>query len=170
MAALLLIPFFVLRFGLMALLDRPALARAAAFAPVIGVEVPAYWVYQLSNAGIIVSLFFLGFTGGPLLYIGAVLYTMGSALLAASVVCFCAPDEKGMISRGVYSRSRNPMYAAYFLIFTGCAAMTASLLLLILVLCFQICAHWIIRAEERFCTQSFGQDYLDYMEKVRRYF
>ena len=170
MAAMLLIPFFLLRFGLMALLSRPALARAAAFAPVTGAEIPAYWVYQLSNAALIIALFFLQFTGGPLLLGGTALYGAGSVLLAASVAGFCTPDENGINRRGAYRYSRNPMYMSYFLVFLGCAAMTASLLLLARLLCFQISAHWIIMAEERSCIQRFGQDYLDYMKQVRRYF
>lgn len=170
MAALLLIPFFALRFGLMARLDKSALARAAAFAPVKGAEVIAYWVYQISNVAIITALFFMGFTSGPLLIAGALLYLPGCALLAASVAAFCAPGEDGMIRGKVYRYSRNPMYTAYFLIFMGCAAMTASPLLLALVLCFQISAHWIIRAEERWCIQKFGKSYIAYMNEVRRYF
>lgn len=170
MAALLLIPFFLLRFGLMALLNRPALARAAAFAPVAGAEIPAYWVYQLSNAALIIALFFLRFTGRPLLIGGAALYGAASVLLAASVAGFCTPYENGINRRGAYRYSRNPMYMSYFLVFLGCAAMTASLLLLALLLCFQISAHWIIMAEEHSCIQRFGQDYLDYMKQVRRYF
>lgn len=165
-----MIPFFLLRFGLIALLDRSALARAAAFAPVRGAEVIAYWVYQISNAAIMIALFFMGFTGGPLLIAGAVLYLLGCALLAASAAAFCAPDGEGMSGRSVYRYSRNPMYAAYFLIFLGCAAMTASPLLLVLVLCFQISAHWIIRAEERWCVRQFGERYIEYMKEVRRYF
>lgn len=165
-----MIPFFMLRFGLMARLDRSALARAAAFAPVQGAEILAYWVYQISNAAIMIALFFMGFTNGPLLIAGALLYLLGCVILAASVAAFCATEEDGMSRRNVYRYSRNPMYAAYFLIFMGCAAMTASPLLLALILCFQISAHWIILAEERWCVQQFGKRYIDYMKEVRRYF
>lgn len=170
MAALLLIPFFALRFGLMAWLDKAALARAAAFAPMTAGERPAYWVYQLANAAILIGLFFLDFRKGPLLWIGAALYVLGSVLLAAAVVNFCAPAKTGMNRNGVYRFSRNPMYVAYFMIFLGCAAITASLPLLCLVLCFQVSAHWIIKAEERWCAETFGEEYLAYAQRVRRYF
>lgn len=169
MAALLLIPFFLLRFGLMALLDKPALARAAAFAPMRGGEVAAYWVYQISNTALIITPFFLGFTAGMLLWAGAVLYILGCGLLAASVTAFCAPEKDGMNRSGVYRYSRNPMYVAYFLVFVGCVGMTASPLMLALAVCFQVSAHWIIMAEERWCIQRFGESYLAYMKKVRRY-
>ena len=49
------------------------------------------------------------------------------------------------------------------------ALLTASALLLTLVLVFQVSAHWIIRAEERWCLERFGAAYARYMQKVRRY-
>lgn len=170
MAALLLIPFFFLRFVLMAWLDPSALPRAAAFAPFKGGETVAYWIYQLSNAVLLIAPFFLGFAWGPWLLAGAVLYLLGCVLLAASVAGFCSPQESGMSTEGIYRFSRNPMYVAYFLIFLGCAAITASPVMLALVLCFQVSAHWIIKAEERWCMQTFGEKYRAYTQKVRRYF
>lgn len=47
--------------------------------------------------------------------------------------------------------------------------MQQSLVLLAIVLVFQITAHWIIRSEERWCIKQFGAEYIQYMEKVRRY-
>lgn len=41
----LLLPFFLLRFGLLARLDREAIGRAARFAPLEGGERVAYWIY-----------------------------------------------------------------------------------------------------------------------------
>ena len=55
---LLLIPFLLVRFGLLALLDREAVGRAAHFAPMSGGEIPAYWVYQISTAAIFIYLCF----------------------------------------------------------------------------------------------------------------
>lgn len=56
---LLLIPFLLIRFGLLSLLDRDAVRLAAHFAPMAGAETAAYWVYQLSNLVLFVSLCFL---------------------------------------------------------------------------------------------------------------
>lgn len=33
----------------------------------------------------------------------------------------------------------------------------------------KISAHWIILAEERWCIKKFGEEYKNYMNKVRRY-
>ena len=56
---LLLIPFFAVRFLLPAGLNRHALQRAAYFAPMQGKERMAYYMYQISNAGLFFYLFFL---------------------------------------------------------------------------------------------------------------
>lgn len=169
---LLIIPFFLVRFGLMAWLDRTALQRAAHFAPVQGGEVTAYWVYQICTAFLIIYLLFVRITAGPpvLLCTGAVLYIAGLALLTFSVIHFSRPDDAGLNTGGVYRFSRNPMYVAYFLYFVGIAALARSALLFGVVVVFQFAAHWIILAEERECLEKFGASYAQYCKKVRRYF
>lgn len=61
------------------------------------------------------------------------------------------------------------MYVAYFICFVGMALLTRSFPLLGLVLIFQISAHWIILAEERWCLEQFGAAYEQYRKRVRRY-
>ena len=171
MGFLLLTPFFLIRFGLLALLDREAVGRAAHFAPVRGGERTAYWLYQMANAAIVLSLLFLTVRRAPvwLFAAGLTVYLAGVLLLGVSVVNFAAPEKNGLNQRGLYRVSRNPMYVAYFVYFLGCVLLTQSPLLFAFVLVFQIAAHWIIRAEERWCVQTFGGAYLQYMERVRRY-
>ena len=61
------------------------------------------------------------------------------------------------------------MYVSYFICFAGCAFLTQSLILGGIVLVFQISAHWIILSEERWCMEKFGDSYVEYMKRVRRY-
>lgn len=170
MGFLLLVPFFLLRFGLMALLDREALVRAAHFPPLRGGERAAYWVYQLSTAALILGLCVSKIRLSSLLPFGAVCYVLGLVLLARSAADFCAPAEGGFRQGGLYRFSRNPMYAAYFVFFAGCALLTASPPLAAALACFQVSAQWVILAEERWCLEQFGEPYRQYMERVRRYF
>lgn len=171
MGVLLLIPFFLIRFGLLSRLNKEAVKRAAYFAPLLDGKRTAYWIYQVSSAGIIVYLLFLKVKLTPSWFFtaGLVVYLSGLVLLGVSMVNFAAPAENGINQNGLYRLSRNPMYVAYFIFFMGCVVMTRSLILLAIVLVFQITAHWIILSEERWCIQKFGQEYLEYMEKVRRY-
>ncbi len=168
---LLLIPFFLIRFGLLSALNANAMRRAAYFAPFKDNEKPAYWIYQISNAAILISLLFLKIhkTSFLVFCAGIGIYGIGTITLIISVIHFAAPAENGMNKTGLYRISRNPMYVAYFLYFMGCALLTQSLSLLGFVLAFQISAHWVILAEERWCIQNFGNEYRTYKNTVRRY-
>ncbi len=171
MGFLLLLPFFLVRFGLLSLLSKEALKRAAFFAPPDGREKAAYGLYQISNAAIILCFPFLQIERLPayVFVLGLIVYTLGLTLLTVSVVNFAFPSDDGVNRTGLYGLSRNPMYVAYFVFFIGCALMTQSLILLAFVLIFQIAAHWIILSEERWCVQQFGEPYRQYMRRVRRY-
>ncbi|MDE6700727.1 MAG: phospholipid methyltransferase, partial [Acetatifactor sp.] len=102
-------------------------------------------------------------------YSGLVCYILGLGLCVISAVCFSSPDDTGMNRNGIYKFSRNPMYVAYFICFAGMALLTQSLILLVQVVVFQISAHWIILAEERWCMEKFGTTYEKYMKEVGRY-
>ena len=166
-----LLPFFLIRFGLMALLDRQAVGRAAHFAPMYGGERAAYWVYQLSNLAILLLILTSRIQTTPPIFLfgGLTLFGGGLVLLALAVVAFATPAVEGVRRTGVYCFSRNPMYVAYFLCFLGCALRVQSPLLAVLVLVFQAFAHWVILAEERWCAGQFGEAYLQYKKSVRRY-
>lgn len=102
-------------------------------------------------------------------YMGIFLYSLGLLLCAAAMVSFSSPDHSGFNKNGIYRLSRNPMYLAYFICFLGMCLLTRSLTLLGIVLIFQVSAHWIILAEERWSIEKFGEEYIKYMNQVRRY-
>lgn len=169
-AFVLLIPILLIRYGLLGMLNKEALKRAAYFPPLLGAERTAFWVYQGSTLLIFVYLFFLKIRADSIWFIaGLLLYGLGTALYIASVANYAAMKGNGVSMTGLYRVSRNPMYVSYFLYFLGCALLSRSLLLLLLVLVFQVSSHWIILSEERWCVQKFGQEYVRYMERVGRY-
>ena len=169
---LLLIPFLIIRFVLLAILNPEAVRRAAHFAPMDGRERIAYYVYQVSNIGIFVYLAFLTVKADIqwLFILGLLCYTAGLGLCAAVMFNFSATDDIGLNRNGLYRFSRNPMYIAYFICFAGMALLTRSWLLMGMIVVFQVSAHWIILAEERWCIGKFGAVYMEYMKSVRRYF
>lgn len=165
-----MIPLFLIRFGLLAIINKPALSRAAFFAPLEGGERIAYIFYQVSNVFLILYPLFLKIqTKLPLLLIGLLLYILSMIVLIVSTVTFAKPNQNGLNTNGIYKISRNPMYVGYFLYYLGCAAFTCSVLLFAALIIFQISAHWIILSEERWCIEKFGSDYVSYMNRVRRY-
>ena len=81
---LLLFPFLLLRFGLLGRLGRDGLGRAAHIPPIGGRERLAYWVYQLSSAGVLVCLCAqrAEVDGAWPFWAGLALYLLGVALCA----------------------------------------------------------------------------------------
>lgn len=169
-AFLTLVPLLLIRFGLLSILDKKSLKRAAYFAPLIGKEKIAYLFYQISNLMIFLYLCFLKIKiDQQWFYVTLLIYGFGILLCLLSVLDFAKPTEKGINMKGLYRISRNPMYVAYFVYFLGCVLLTQSLILLAIVIVFQISSHWIIRSEERWCIEMFGDEYISYMKRVRRY-
>lgn len=169
-AFLLMIPLFLIRFGLLRLLNKEGLRRAAFFAPIEGNGKKALIYYQISNIFILLYPLALKINTDSFLFIGALfVYVLGIGALTASTVSFANPKQNGINISGIYKFSRNPMYMAYFIYFLGCVMLTHSLLLLIALLIFGISTHWIILSEERWCINKFGSEYIGYMQKVRRY-
>ena len=174
---LLLFPFLLLRFGLLGRLGRDGLGRAAHIPPMGGRERLAYWVYQLSSAGVLVCLCAqrAEVDGAWPFWAGLVLYLLGVALCAGAVVSFGRPSPGPFREDGLYRFSRNPMYVSYFVYFAGCVLLTRCALLvqsvplLLFLAAFQLSAHWIILAEERWCREQFGAPYEAYRKRVRRY-
>jgi protein-S-isoprenylcysteine O-methyltransferase Ste14 len=72
-------------------------------------------------------------------------------------------------NHGIYTISRNPMYVGFNLFtiasITGCANVFVVLMGLYSIIIY----HLIIKSEERFLEQRFGQTYSDYKKEVRRY-
>lgn len=167
---LLLIPLVLIRYGLLWSSNKESLKRAAFFPPLIGKEKTAFWFYQISTIFLFLYLCFLRINIDSIwFYSGSVVYSFGILLCIVSILNFAKPAKNGINLKGLYRVSRNPIYVSYFIYFLGCVLLTRSLILFALVIIFQISAHWIILSEERWCVKEFGEEYINYMEKVGRY-
>ena len=75
-----------------------------------------------------------------------------------------------LITRGFYRYTRNPMYLGMFLILVGVAILMGSIGALLPVVLFMLVIRYnFVAGEERFLEAAFGQKYLDYKGKVRRW-
>lgn len=75
-----------------------------------------------------------------------------------------------LLTGGPYAISRNPMYLGWFDIYTGFALILKAPWVLFLLPLVLIYNHFFdIRSEEQFLTDKFGEEYLAYQKKVRRY-
>jgi len=71
---------------------------------------------------------------------------------------------------GIYSVSRNPMYVSLLLFYAGLSFLIGNWWNLILSpLLVWVVQSYVIKREEKYLERRFGQAYLDYKSKVRRW-
>jgi protein-S-isoprenylcysteine O-methyltransferase Ste14 len=103
-------------------------------------------------------------------YIGLIVYVCGCIPYIISTINFASTPLNEPIVKGVYTISRNPMYFFSALILLGTGIAGASWLMIVLVILFFVVNHSTVLAEERFCSDKYGESYRTYMKKVPRYF
>ena len=79
--------------------------------------------------------------------------------------------EDSLITHGIYTRSRNPQYFGYGLMFLGAAIASGSMLAFVFVAVFALMVHvGITKVEEPHLECIFGRPFSDYKKRVGRYF
>jgi protein-S-isoprenylcysteine O-methyltransferase Ste14 len=79
-------------------------------------------------------------------------------------------ESAALITDGVYRISRHPMYLGFVLILFGLAVLLGSLTPFIIIPIFAIVMDRVfIVVEERMLAEKFGQAWLDYKARVRRW-
>lgn len=83
---------------------------------------------------------------------------------------FTPKKASTLVITGTYKYTRNPMYVGLLVVLTGYAVWLGSLSPFLLIPVF----YWLItniqiKAEERILEEKFGQEYLDYKSRVRRW-
>ena len=79
-------------------------------------------------------------------------------------------DPPQVIKTDVFSRTRHPVYLGSIFIYLGLILMTLSLISLAMLGLIFIFYNYIASYEEKLLIKMFGQDYLDYMKKVPKWF
>jgi len=81
-----------------------------------------------------------------------------------------AIPTKSIVRQGPFGRTRNPIYISFVLFDLGVALLMNNLwIMLVLVPLMLYVDRAIVRGEERYLEQQFGDDYLDYKDSVRRW-
>jgi protein-S-isoprenylcysteine O-methyltransferase Ste14 len=74
-----------------------------------------------------------------------------------------------LITTGVFALSRNPMYMAFALIMLGQFLIFSNWIPLVYLVAAIWLFHRQVIREEGFLKQHYGQEYVDYCNRVRRY-
>ena len=111
-------------------------------------------------------------------WLACILLGTGIAIAAFTVYQFwraridVRPDTPttAIIETGFYKVSRNPIYVALHLVLAGLAFAYGSVWLLIALVPFHLVLHHgVVLREEAYLGRKFGQPYLDYKARVRRW-
>lgn len=143
--------------------------------PVVQVAILAIAMYGLSEAlpelrfslpGSFGLSVFFGVTGGFIALLGVMAFRD-----AQTTVDPRAPqDTASLVVRGVYRYSRNPMYLGFlFLLLSWTIYLSHAFAFILLPLFVGYMNRFQIQPEETFMREKFGEDYLRYQKRVRRW-
>jgi protein-S-isoprenylcysteine O-methyltransferase Ste14 len=107
--------------------------------------------------------------GEAWLYSGLVIYLLGVAFSIAAILNFATSPKDRVITEGLYSISRNPMYIGLILMQVGLGISCSSWLYLLLTLVLLILLNENLSAEERYCLHRYGDSYREYKNKTPRW-
>jgi protein-S-isoprenylcysteine O-methyltransferase Ste14 len=114
----------------------------------------------------------------PVLPLAWILVALGAGLMGWALFVFLRVRTSVMPNRpaaslvfeGPYRFSRNPMYTGLTGIYLGLALWLAALWpVLLLPVVLLLLWRMVIRKEERYLSEAFGDDYGDYRRRVRRW-
>ncbi|MHA2600732.1 MAG: methyltransferase family protein [Candidatus Thorarchaeota archaeon SMTZ1-83] len=123
------------------------------------------WLYFLTNPEAVQPV--LLFPGVILIALGLIVSTKASQAISVSTVADMRTDRKPqLVTDGIYSRIRHPLYLATILLLLGMAAVYpfANVLVFALSLIgYVLVGAWL---EERKLVLQYGQEYLEYRKKA----
>jgi len=78
-------------------------------------------------------------------------------------------ESSTIVTNGPFHFSRNPMYLSITMLTIGLAFVFNDLILLILTGVAILITNVVIRKEELYLNKKFGEEYLGYIKRVRRW-
>ena len=108
--------------------------------------------------------------GTVFFYAGLVLFLCGFSIVIISLLDYKRAPTDQMVIAGLYRYSRNPQWVGLVFIFLGTTVAVAIWLHFLLLAILVFSYHYQILLEEESCTQLYGDDYLNLMGEIPRYF
>jgi protein-S-isoprenylcysteine O-methyltransferase Ste14 len=108
---------------------------------------------------------------------GTILIALGFAIFISALVTLgnawrLGIDEEkpgGLVTKGIYAISRNPIYIFFDLYFLGTFMINGSLIFLVFTVLAAANLHYQILGEEHFLERTYRQIYRDYCTRTARY-
>jgi len=146
-----------------------------------GVRVPPPFIYL---TGLLVGIFGGRYLPGALprgpwlVGAGFLIFALGFVVARSAIARFRNAGNdpnpnmpvNDLVVDGPFRLTRNPMYVGLALVYVAIALWAASLWALLLLIGVMLVIRYVVVArEERYMTRRFGDAYLDYTKRVRRW-
>jgi len=165
--------YYFLTMPLLRLISKDALEKSDVAAPKklyneTENRIVAFYQYSFALA-FIYSIFLPLKLGTIWFYIGLPICLIGLILLTISYLYFAAAPTGEPLTRGLHRYSRHPVYLTQVLLFIGLGIATASWIFLLFAVLRTIASFMLVVPEERFCLETYGDSYRDYMHRAHRW-
>jgi protein-S-isoprenylcysteine O-methyltransferase Ste14 len=108
------------------------------------------------------------------LIFGTILIILGIIFWISAVIISRIDREvesNNLVTTGIYAYVRHPIYAAFFYIAIGLILISQNIILFVLpVMFWTFLTVAMIRTEEKWLIERYGNDYINYSKKVNRFF
>lgn len=142
----------------------PQEAKRSTLEKYIGIIGNVVWFIAL-----VYSIFLPLKTGTIWFYMGLIFFIIGLLYLVIATINFIKTPTNQVISTGIYTISRHPMYLATILICLGSGFASGSLVFIFLTLIMAICFHKEALLEEKYCLLHYGNEYQQYVNSTPRW-
>ena len=129
-----------------------------------GVVRPLYLSGPTSSRGVVIA-------GWSIFGLGMIVAHSGVlTFLLAGTTMFAFKEASRLVQHGPYRFTRNPMYLGLTIAYVGLSlALNTAWPLIVLPLMLWLLVKTVIEAEERYLTATFGEEYVAYKRRVRRW-
>ena len=103
-------------------------------------------------------------------YIGAVIYLIGMILSIHAMYSFSKAELSKPVVNGIFKITRHPMQVMAMIMWFGIGLVSGSGILIICAVLYAVITYPSFKAQERFCIEMYGEEYLEYMKRTPRYF
>lgn len=128
-----------------------------------------FWISHFRDIGHVRRILPVAIAAWIVYGCGLLLSLMSMVNLGKSTTLGIPVKETAFMTRGLYRISRNPMYLGFNLLTLGGILQALNGFVLMLGIFSMIVYHLIILKEEIFLKARFGEDYVRYQARVRRY-
>jgi protein-S-isoprenylcysteine O-methyltransferase Ste14 len=118
---------------------------------------------------IVYSIFLPLKLGTVWFYVGLPICLLSLIVNLLAIIDIVTTPLDNLVTKGVYSISRNPIYFSAFLMYVGIGVACASWIFLLCGVAWIIIWHIAVKAEEHFLLERYGDTYREYMNRTPRW-